>query len=131
MSAYQQLERRFRRLSNLEETANFLHWDAATMMPEGGAESRAEQLATLRVLCHEMLADPALDDLLAEAAETADLGAWQRANLREMRRLHAHAAAVEGRLVEELSLATSACEMAWREARPKSDFAAVRPAPRL
>jgi carboxypeptidase Taq len=127
MSAYQQLEGRFRRLSNLEETANFLHWDAATMMPEGGAESRAEQLATLRVLCHEMLADPALGELLGEAGEPRDLGDWERANLREMRRLRAHAAAVDGKLVEALSLATSACEMAWREARPKSDFAAVRP----
>jgi carboxypeptidase Taq len=128
MTAYQQLEGRFRRLSNLEETTNFLHWDTATMMPEGGAESRAEQLATLRVLCHEMLAEPALGGLLDEAERAGGLGIWQRANLREMRRMRVHATAVDARLVEALSKATSACEMVWREARPKSDFAAVRPA---
>jgi carboxypeptidase Taq len=127
MTAYQQLEGRFRRLSNLEETTNFLNWDTATMMPEGGAESRAEQLATLRVLCHETLADPALGGLIEAAEQAGGLGLWQRANLREMRRMRAHATAVDARLVEALSRATSACEMAWREARPKADFAAVQP----
>ena len=44
-----------------------LHWDAAAMMPPGGAAARAEQLATLRCIAHQMLTAPEIGDLLAAA----------------------------------------------------------------
>ena len=105
-----------------------LQWDSAAIMPPGGGEARAEQLAALKLVCHEMLTDEALADLFAGAAQERDLDEWQRANLVEMRRLWVHATAVPGELVEAFSKACSACEMVWREARPKGDFAAVLPA---
>ena len=39
-SAYESLERRFKRLSALGEAAGILRWDMSTMMPPGGAEAR-------------------------------------------------------------------------------------------
>ncbi len=128
MTAYEELEARFRRITNLRHAISLLQWDLATMMPEGGREARAEELATLRVLAHEMLTDARLAELL-DAAEpgAAALGPWQRANLGEMRRAWLHASALEGRLVEAVSKANAAAEAAWREARPRSDFAMIRP----
>lgn len=126
MSAYQRLEHLFARLTVLGDVGGFLHWDMAAMMPDGGAESRAEELATVRALSHEMLTAPQVEDLLAAAAEE-DLDHWQQANLREMRRAWVHGAAVPGDLVMALSRACSACEMEWRRARPASDFQAVTP----
>lgn len=96
------------------------------MMPENSAESRGDQLATLRAIHHQMLTDPVVDELLAEAQTDNSLDEWQRANLREMMRCHLHATAVASDLVEALSKATTACESIWRAARPESDFAAVR-----
>jgi carboxypeptidase Taq len=104
-----------------------LHWDHAAMMPEGGAATRARQLATLEGLVHGMLADAALPDLLDAAEAAADPDPWDAANLREMRRAWRHARAVPADLVEALSVATSECETAWRAARPANDFAAVAP----
>ncbi len=124
--AYDRLERRFARLGALGDVTGLLHWDMAAMMPDGGAESRAEELATVRALAHELLTAPEVGDWLAAAAEE-DLGPWQRANLREMRRARAHAVAVPGDLVEAFSRACSACDMEWRRARPASDFKAVAP----
>ena len=126
-SAYQTLEARFARLGALQEAAAVLHWDSATFMPEGGAAARAEQLATLRVVCHEILTDPALADLLAGAEAQNELDPWQRANVAEMRRLWVHATAVPADLVAALSRACSASEMRWRQARPAGDFAAMLP----
>ncbi len=127
-NAYRSLEARFRRLGAVEEAIAMLHWDAAAMMPPGGAASRAEQLATLRVIAHQLLTTPETADLLAAADnEAAMLGDWQRANLREMRRRWRHAAAVPEDLVEALSHARSQSETAWRAARPADDFAAVLP----
>lgn len=125
-TAYAKLEKLFARLATLDEVVGVLHWDMATMMPAGGAPGRAEQLATMRTLRHEMITAPEVPELLDQAAGEA-LGEWQRANLREMRRNWVHAAAVPGRLVDALSRACSACEMVWRDARPASDFAQVVP----
>jgi carboxypeptidase Taq len=105
-----------------------LHWDLATQMPEGGAAARSEQLAGLKLVCHEIITDAAMPDLLDGAAAQNDLDPWQRANLKEMRRSWLHAGAIPADLVEAASKASSACEMAWRAARPANDFAAVLPA---
>ena len=55
MTAYTELEARFRRLGAVEEAIAVLHWDAAAMMPAGGAAARSEQLATLRGIAHQLL----------------------------------------------------------------------------
>ena len=126
--SYSELERRFRRLALINEARAMLHWDWATMMPAGGADARGEQLAELSVIAHEQITDPALSDLLDQAdAEACRLSAWQRANLREMRREWRHAAALPSDLIEARSRATSVCEMIWREARPANDFARLVP----
>ena len=104
-----------------------LWWDQAAMMPAGGAEMRAEQLAELKLIRHELVTHPTVEELIG-AAESEPLDDWQRANLAEMRRRWLNATALEPRLVEAWSRATSDGEMAWRTARPRSDFASARPA---
>ena len=128
-AAYQELESRFARLYALREAAGVLHWDMSTVMPEGGAEARTEQLTALDLVCHEIIVDPRTAELLDRAEEggAARLEPWQAANLAEMRREWHHDAAVPGDLVEALSRAGKACEMAWRAARPAADFARVLP----
>ena len=127
MQAYETLAALFGRLRALSDAAGILGWDAQTLMPAGAADGRAEQLATLRGMAHELLVAPATADLIAAAGAGDGLGAWEAANLREMTRAHAHAAAVPADLVVAESKATSRAEMAWREARATSDFAVLRP----
>ncbi len=128
MTAYRQLEARFRRVAMLEQAIAVLRWDAAAMMPPGGAAARGEQLAALHGVVHEQLTAPALAEIADRAAaEDGSLDPWQRANLREMRRRLAHAAALPSDLVEAASRAASDCETVWRTARAQGDFAAVRP----
>jgi carboxypeptidase Taq len=125
-TAYAELERRFARLSHVGGARAVLSWDHQTMMPEGGSATRAEQVAALEVIEHELATDAALGELLERAA-TEPLDDWQRANLREMRRRWRHATALDAGLVERLSRAASAAEQAWREARPAGDFARFAP----
>jgi carboxypeptidase Taq len=126
--AYRKAEMRFERLLKLSDAVGVLDWDNAAMMPAGGIEARSEQVATLRVIHHETLTAPETRDLIAAAAaEAPALDAWQRANVEEMRRELAHAAAVPPDLVEAHSKATARCEMRWRTARPANDFAGLLP----
>src|SRR6201996_9301211 len=123
-TAYSRLEGRFAKLSHLDQASGFLHWDMSAVMPDGGAESRGEQLASLASVSHDLLVAPEVEEWL-KAAEQEKLEDWDAANLREMRRDWLHASAVPADLVEKLSRAGSACEMIWRKARPASDFQQV------
>ncbi|MBS0520018.1 MAG: carboxypeptidase M32 [Proteobacteria bacterium] len=127
-SAYAELERRFHRLSAINRAGAILNWDRSTMMPDGASSDRADQLATLNVVAHEILVAPEMPALLARAEEErAPLGVWQTANLREMRHVWTHANALPADLVEARTRATAACEMAWREAKKNANFKALLP----
>lgn len=126
MDAYNELERRFARYHKLTEALGVLRWDRAAMMPDGGAAGRSEQMATVQLLAHEQLTDPALAELF-DRAESEELGDWQRANLSEMHGRWVDATAVPADLVEAESHATSRCEMVWREARRDDDFERLVP----
>ncbi len=129
LTPYQQLELRFKRLSALDEAEAVLHWDMSAMMPRGGAEARADQLAELKAVQHSLITAPEMADLIA-AADEADSGlkGWPSANFREMKRRWIKATALSEDLVVTLSKACSVCETIWRTARPEDDFAAVEPA---
>jgi carboxypeptidase Taq len=127
MSAYASLTVHFGRISAMSNAIGILQWDSDTMMPKGAAASRAESLALLRVMQHEMAVDPRLSDWLQAAGDEASLGTWEQANLREMRRVFTAQTALPADLVEASSKAISACEMAWRQARADADFPALLP----
>ncbi|MCK5273040.1 MAG: carboxypeptidase M32 [Alphaproteobacteria bacterium] len=126
--AYGRLEEIFRRRTLIGEAVGVLGWDTSVNMPPGGAAARAEQMATLRVMAHELVSDSQVADLMDEAtANAAQLDQWQSANLREMRRAWLHATAVPASLVAARSRATAAAEAAWRGARADDDFKALQP----
>ncbi|MFL5260620.1 MAG: carboxypeptidase M32, partial [Hyphomicrobiales bacterium] len=126
VTPYRALEQRFRRINAVEEAADLLSWDQATMMPEGGRAARAEELAALHLHAHELLTASETGELLAGAEENGFFD-WDGANLREMRRKHAHATALPADLVDAMSRASVACEAAWRQARRDDDFGVVAP----
>ena len=127
MSAYAQLSSHFARISALSNAIGILSWDHAAMMPAGAAETRAESMALLQVLRHGMATEPRIGDWLGDAEADASLGAWERANLREIRRQWTVDTALPADLVEASSKAISTCEMRWRQARADSDFAGLLP----
>ena len=70
--AYLQLEAENKRIDAVGGALSVLHWDRAVMMPPGGADARADQMAALQLIVHEMLTAPARADLIAEACARAD-----------------------------------------------------------
>ena len=86
MTPYRSLVQRFDRHFLLRSSADVLEWDAQAMMPDGGGELRAAQLGTLRVLAHEAIATPDMEERLAAAEASPPEDEWERANLASMRR---------------------------------------------
>jgi carboxypeptidase Taq len=127
MTPYRLLAERFDRHYVLRSSADLLEWDAQAMMPDGGGDLRAAQLGTLRVLAHEAIAMPDMEERLTAAEAAPPEDEWERANVASMRRAWVHAAAVPADLVDAHARAASACELAWRAARRDDDFASLLP----
>ena len=127
MSPYDRLADRFARIATLGEASSVLHWDASAMMPAGGGKARGDQLAVLAGMEHAMLTEAKVGDDLAAAEAAAPDREWDAANLQLMRHAYIRATALPADLVEAQARANSACEQVWREARARSDFAAVSP----
>ncbi len=127
MSAYQQLSTHMQSISHLQGACEMLHWDGATMMPTGGGQARASQLAELKVVIHQKQTDPRVLAWIQEAKEDASLSDWEKTNVHEIHRTFIHANALPETLVKKISEACSACELKWRDARKNNDFEGLRP----
>lgn len=125
--SYAELAQRWKKIGRLQEVEAIVEWDQAVNMPEGAGASRAEAMATLSVVWHELESDPALADRFDAAERERDLGPWQRANLSEMKRRFVRARAVPLDLVEARIKATKNSELVWRTLRRENDFASFVP----
>src|SRR5215216_1072331 len=63
-TAYERLKDRLAAVRDLRSARSLLFWDQQTYMPTGGVAGRAEQMATLSRLGHEMLTDAETGTLL-------------------------------------------------------------------
>jgi carboxypeptidase Taq len=122
--AYDELIRRVKDYHLLASCASVLGWDERTYMPREGSAHRAEQMALLARLTHEMATAPQIGELLAGLKE--DDGP-EGANVREVRRAYERAVKLPRELVEELARTATRAQQVWQEARAADDFAAFRP----
>lgn len=123
MEAYSELTKIFTRLHRFSHVAAIANWDAMVNMPPKGAEARGAALAELDVLSHNIITDPKIKTLLAEAATAVDsMSEWQKANLHEMQRAYLKETKLPESLVERKALLTSKAEQVWRKARPENDW---------
>ena len=85
--SYQALHRQFAKIGDLQHAQAMLSWDEAVMMPRGGGPARAESMATLAGVVHNMISDARIGEWADVAVEEAGLDEWERANAREIQRI--------------------------------------------
>ncbi|WP_374620243.1 carboxypeptidase M32 [Devosia sp.] len=126
-SAFSKLDALSRRLEAIEHAQSMLGVDEAVMMPVGGGEKRAEAMATLAGLYHEMATAPQVGDWLADAeAETLD--EMQALALGEFRRVYTNMTCLSSEFVSRQVNARIRSEQLWRELRPTGDWKTFLPA---
>ena len=111
-AAYEQLKDRLATISDLSSARLLLFWDQQTYMPQGAAKGRAEQVATLSQLSHEMLVSKETARLLGSAGEP-DPSSDEGALIRRARRDYERAAKIPTDLVARTSRVTCMAEAAW------------------
>jgi carboxypeptidase Taq len=125
------LKDRLAKVTDLERVSRLLNWDQQTIMPPAGAAHRADQLATLRRVAHELLTDQETGKLLDELRpleETLDPESDDAALIRVARRDYEKAARVPADLRAEMTRASAQAREVWVEARAVSDFGRFLPA---
>ena len=128
------LQNILKEIKKIESAASVLHWDQETYMPEGGGAYRAEVLAYLSLLQHQMATGPKLQE---ELSRHIDYKTGEIVNItlsNEEQRLVELVAkdlkkqmALPDDFVEEMSKHASATQQAWIQARKNNDFSAYAP----
>lgn len=117
-------------LHHLAVIYHTLFWDQNVMMPPGGAEARATQMALVQRLRHERLIADEAARLIAEAeAEVAGLEADSDAArlVAVARAEHDYALALPADFVADYSHLTARAFDVWRQAKANDDYAAFKP----
>jgi len=115
-------------INDLTNVLGLLSWDQDTYMPEGGADGRGQQMATISSIRHARLTSPRMVDLLASLeAARPPAGSLEAASLREGRRALERATKLPSDLVAELARAASSARQAWVRAREADDFRLFEP----
>jgi carboxypeptidase Taq len=132
MGAIDELRERLGEIHDLGRAASLLAWDERTMMPNGGAPARAETLATLARVRHEMFIDDRIGSLIDRARSEIDMDAVAGESIdadliRVVGRDWEKARRVPSDLRAELARASSIAENAWVEAKERSDFPMLLP----
>lgn len=119
------------RVNDFLNAGSVLSWDARTMMPRGGAKTRAKQLATLAVAARNLLCSDemkrALEGAEAEVAGAPGDSPEARivAQVREAIEYHEK---IPTELLRRKTELGSAAHEVWAEARAKADFSIFAPA---
>jgi carboxypeptidase Taq len=126
--AYADLLHRVKEARLLESCSGVLGWDERTYMPREGSAHRAEQIALLARMTHELLTAPDVGDLL-EAVEQSEIvrEADAAVNVREIRRTYDRLVKLPKSLVEELARITTRAQQVWQDARKDNDYARFQP----
>jgi len=129
-SAFERLRERLAEVSDLTKAATLLVWDQRVMMPPGGAQARAEALATVSRLAQERFIDDEMGSLLEQLRgleESSDYDSFEASLIRVTRREYEKAARVSPELVGEIRRASALGLAAWGPAKERSDFDLMRP----
>ena len=117
-------------VEDVRYASGLLEWDQQTMMPPRGGEARADALATVGRIAHELFVSTRTEELLAAAegaADGVDPSSDEAALVRLARRSYDKSSRVPGRLAADLARAASTGQEVWVAARGNSDFAAFAP----
>ena len=123
-TAFAQIMAHQRQTEALGRVMERLGWDQETMMPEGAAGQRGEEMAALEGVLHARRTDARLGEWLA-AAQAPDVQGARALDL--ISRSYARCVKVPADLAQKLAQVTSTAQGIWAAARAADDVSAFLP----
>ena len=126
MSTYQKFTERMQKIADIQHASALLQWDQEVYMPPKSAGRRAQQLATLAGMAHEMFTDDETGKLLEELAAT-ELPEVAQANVLNTKDEYEKNKKVPTEFVQKTSAAVSKAFQSWDKAKKAKDFSIFAP----
>jgi carboxypeptidase Taq len=126
----EQLKERLGEVTDLGKVTRLLSWDQQTMMPLAGTGHRAEQMATVQRLAHELFTDPAVGSMLEELRpleESLEPDSDDATLIAVTRRDYEKAVNVPASLRAAMTRAAAEARPVWVKAKAESDFPSFLP----
>jgi carboxypeptidase Taq len=128
--ALERLKERLAEVTDLGKVTRLLSWDQQTMMPPAGTGHRADQVATVQRLAHELFTDPEVGRMLDELRpleESLDPDSDDAALIAVVRRDYEKAVNVPTSLRAAMARAAAEARPVWLKAKTEADFASFLP----
>lgn len=125
---YAKYQQKMRKVADVGYSIAVLNWDQEIYLPEKGSHIRAQQIATLSGIAHELSVEPTLGRLINRLSLNNKLNEHQRRNIEESKKSFEKQQKFSTDFVMRMSQTTSVAFQAWQKARAADDFALFEPA---
>ncbi|HEY48342.1 MAG TPA: carboxypeptidase M32 [Anaerolineae bacterium] len=125
-----QLKQHLARIEDIEGAWRLMVWDMQTYMPSGATQTRADQIATVKGLAHEMRTNEDFGRLLEELnshLDEFDFDSDDASMIRVNWRKYQWFVKIPTHLWAAFSQASTLAHEAWKEARERDTFQIFRP----
>ncbi|HTL09710.1 MAG TPA: carboxypeptidase M32 [Chitinophagaceae bacterium] len=119
---YEEYQQHLQKIADTRYAIAVLQWDQETYMPEKGARYRAQQVATLSEISHEMFTRVSFKNLLQDLLSADGLDDAQQKNIALSWYDYTQQEKLPGEFVRKLSEATSRSFQAWVSAKKAGQF---------
>lgn len=126
--AYKEFEKLMEKIKIFEGISGKLLWDQQTYMPKKGVYILSKENELIESYIHEIITSPRTGRLIEKLESNIEnLDDYQRANVREMKRIYERNVKVPTSLVKKMSNATTKGYEIWVRAKKRSDFSEFEP----
>lgn len=122
MNLYQNFTEKLSKIADIQYSIAVLNWDQETYLPKKGVAHRAQQIATLSGIAHDMATSNELGELLENLTTDNSLSAVEKKNVELTLKQYKKGKKLSTAFVIELSNATSDAFHAWLNARKEDNF---------
>ena len=116
-----------KKIADIRYSIAVLQWDQETYMPQKGASFRAQQVATLSEMSHELFTRESFKNILQDLLSASDLDENQQKNVALSWYDYTQQEKLSGDFVRRLSEATSNSFQAWVTAKKENRFTVFEP----
>src|ERR1700754_3571136 len=121
-SSYELYRQHMRKLADVRAALALMQWDQETYMPVKGSGFRAQQVATLSELAHEMVTSERLEALLNSLDGATGLNDIERKNISLTREDFIKQKKYPASFVRKMSETVSRSFNAWNQAKKENRF---------
>lgn len=121
-SKYERYHEILKKITDVSSSGAVLAWDQEVLMPPKSADIRAQQLATLAGISHEISTSDELGKLLNELSKDATLTEGGKRNVKNSLKDYTNRKKFTVEFIEQLNRSISEAFQAWQTAKKESNF---------